>query len=301
MLDLTRTFLELGDATSRNLEFSHREDVFVSYGEETITETNLLEIRRRHPQLVRVRTFPKRKEATNGADWEWHLVGRKRTLKMRVQAKRVQSNGVLKVWHKVKSSCRQQRCLLIESARATCMKPVYCIYCTDPQRHVWKREKTPSGFRGFDTGCLLAGAEDVPHTTTRLDEVEEKCWPWHHLFTPGAMVLKELDALALDAGEFEQFILIRQPHQPLVMEGKAMEPSDILGWNAPTVDDLNEDTGRLFDRTGVWETTQEDLARLEPDRDAGSGVAQSAGERLREPGMRWMMVMDVRGNAESDK
>ena len=40
-LDLTLTFLELGDATSRNLGFSHCDDFWVSYGEETITETNL--------------------------------------------------------------------------------------------------------------------------------------------------------------------------------------------------------------------------------------------------------------------
>ena len=40
-LDLTLTFLELGDATSRNLEFSHCDDVWMSYGEETITESNL--------------------------------------------------------------------------------------------------------------------------------------------------------------------------------------------------------------------------------------------------------------------
>ena len=180
------------------------------------------------------------------------------------------------------------------------MKPVYCIYCTEPQRNVWKRQRTLSGFRDFETGCLLAGAEDVPDTTTKLDEIEEKCWPWHHLFTPGIMMLEELDAFALDAGEFELFILIGQLRQPLVMEGRAMEPSDILGWNAPTVDDLNEDTGRLFDRTGVWETSSEDLARLEPDTDAGSEKA-SDGERLRELGMRRMMVMDVRGNAESDE
>ena len=55
-LDLTLTFLELGDAMSRNLEFSHCDDVWVSYGEETITESNLPEIRRRHPEHVRVRS-----------------------------------------------------------------------------------------------------------------------------------------------------------------------------------------------------------------------------------------------------
>ena len=127
-LDITLTFLELGDATSRNLEFSHCDDVWVSYGEETITETNLLEIRRRHPGVVHVRTFPKRDEGQNGADWEWHIVGRRRTLKMRVQAKRLQRNGVLKVRHKVKSSGKQQRDLLIAGARTARMKAVYCIY-----------------------------------------------------------------------------------------------------------------------------------------------------------------------------
>ena len=100
---LVATFLELGDATSRNLEFSQH-DGWVSYGEETITETNLLEIRRRHPGRVHIHTFPKPKEARNGADWEWHLVGRKWTLKMRVQAKRLQRDDVLKVKHEVKSS-----------------------------------------------------------------------------------------------------------------------------------------------------------------------------------------------------
>ena len=60
---ITTTFLELGDATSRNLAFSHRGNVLVSYGEETITESNLLEIRRRHPEHVYIRTFTKAEEA----------------------------------------------------------------------------------------------------------------------------------------------------------------------------------------------------------------------------------------------
>ena len=178
------TLLQLGDSTSRNLEFSHRPDVWVSYGEETITESNLLEIRRRHPEVVRVRTFPKPKEAKNGADWEWHIVGRRRTFKMRVQAKRLQSNGVLKVKHKVKSSGRQQRCLLIAGARAARMKPVYCIYSTNQQRRYWKQPKGRSGDRIFQTGCLLADAADVPLSTRKLDEVEQKCIPWHYLFEP---------------------------------------------------------------------------------------------------------------------
>ena len=139
------TSLALGDATSRNLEFSHGDDVWVSYGEETITETNLLEIRRRHPAHVRVRTFPKKVEATNGADWEWHIVGSLRTLRMRVQAKRLQRNGVLKVRHTVKSSGKEQRDLLIAGAGAEGMKPVYCIYCTEPQRTFWNEVQAVPG------------------------------------------------------------------------------------------------------------------------------------------------------------
>ena len=129
---MAAAFLELGDATPRDLVFSHRDDVWASYRQETITELNLLEIRRWHPELVRVRIFPKAVEAKNGADQECHIVGRRRTLKMRVQAKRLQRNGVLKRKHPVTSSGKQQRCLLMAGARAGEMKAVCCIYCTEP-------------------------------------------------------------------------------------------------------------------------------------------------------------------------
>ena len=299
-LDITLTFLELGDATSRNLEFSHCDDVWVSYGEETITETNLLEIRRRHPQLVRIRTFPKPLEAKNGADWEWHVVGRRRTLKMRVQAKRVQRNGVLKVRHKVKSSGKQQRDLLIAGARTARMKAVYCIYCTEPQRKFWTEPKALPGFGSFQTGCLLADAADVLPTIRRLQQFEDKCRPWHHLFAPGVLMQEELESFAVDAGDFVQFISIRLPRVPLVEGGEAREPLDAAGWNAPTVDDLNDETDREFDWTGVEETTDEDRARLEPDTERGWQIARSDEERLRELGICRMLAMDVRGDPETE-
>ena len=42
MQALLHTFLELGDAVSRNLAFAHANDDKISYGEKTVTETNLL-------------------------------------------------------------------------------------------------------------------------------------------------------------------------------------------------------------------------------------------------------------------
>ena len=61
----------LGDTTSRNLEFSYRRNVPVSSGEETITESNLLELRRHHSDVIHLRTFSKFPELKNGADREW--------------------------------------------------------------------------------------------------------------------------------------------------------------------------------------------------------------------------------------
>lgn len=69
----------------------------VSYGEETITESNLLELRRRHPGIITLDTFGKKNEAKKGADWEWHIIGRARSFGMRVQAKRLQQDDVLKI------------------------------------------------------------------------------------------------------------------------------------------------------------------------------------------------------------
>ena len=124
-LDMAANFVDLGDATSHNLVYSQGEGVGVSYGEETITEINLLEIRRRHPRLVRLCAFSKHAESRNGADWEWHIVGHRRTLRMRVPAKRVQRNEVRKIAHEVKSSRKQQCKLLIDGATDARMKPVY--------------------------------------------------------------------------------------------------------------------------------------------------------------------------------
>ena len=186
----------------------------------------------------------------------------------------------------------------IAGAGAEGMKPVYCIYCTELQRTLWKEVQAVAGFGSFETGCLLAAAEDVPGTTARLGEIEEKCWPWHHLFAPEAAVQKELKAFAVNAREFAQAIWTSQPRVPLFADDEMAEAGDESGWNAPTIQDLNDDTGREFDGTGVRETTGEDLARLEPGTGAGSEVAQSDGERLRRVGIRRMMVMDVRGDRE---
>lgn len=297
---IAATFLELGDATSRNLEFSHRRNVSVSFGEETITEINLLEIRRRHPERVHVWTFTKAQEAKIGADWEWHIVGRERTAKMRVQAKRLQRNDVLKITHKVSSSGDQQRDLLLSGAQADGMKPIYCIYCTEPQRGIWTEITAPSGYRSYHTGCLLVDANDVSLATRRLHEIEDRCIPWHYLVERSAFVYdkqefinENLDALVIRT--YASIGLIPTP-----TDGDEWELARRRGWNAPTIDDLNEDTGRDFDGTGVAETTDEDRARLEAGTAAGRQIARQDQERAHARGVSRMMAIDVR-DAEAEE
>ena len=293
---ITATLLELGDATSRNLEFSHRDDVWVSYGEETITETNLLEIRRRHPERVHVHTFPKISEAKNGADWEWHIIGKKLTIKLRVQAKRLQRNDVLKITHKVKSSQKEQRVLLIDEARKEKMKAVYCVYCTERQRNIWQQPRALAGNASFHAGCLIAGAEDVPLDTKKLGDIEIKCIPWHYLFESSLFIHKKWSVIRVDDEDIVQ--RFRQPHRrPLVdLDGEIAEPLELSGWTAPTINDLNVGTERGFDRTGVSDTTAADLTRLEPEpeTDNGQRMAREDRARLSELGIYRMLVMDVR-------
>ena len=57
--------------------------------EETFTDLNILELKCRHPTEIYSEVFTKRREGVNGADWEWWLTNKSRSLwlGLRVQAK----------------------------------------------------------------------------------------------------------------------------------------------------------------------------------------------------------------------
>lgn len=300
-LALVATLLELGDRTSRDLKFAHDYSGSIRYGEETITETNLLEIHRRHRDLVHIQAFSGHKEAQTGADWEWCIVGRKRKLRMRVQAKRVQRRRVLKVSHRVKSTGEFQRDLLIRDADNFAMKPMYCFYCTERQRKHWKRrpEGLPSD-RAFETGCLLAHASDVPLETTSLASIENKCWPWHHLFALEVFVKQKVSPLPPPSPQVDRLMFLSSARPALVPVRFGVDDRESGGWNAPTVYDLNEDTDRDYDRTGVSETTAADLAEFDTGTDVDSSVARSDKGRLEASGIRLLLVMDGRGGGSTD-
>jgi hypothetical protein len=182
---LLNSLLELANATSQNLAFAHRDDVSVSYGEETITESNLLELRRRHPQAITLSTFGKKAESLIGADWEWHIIGQHWTFRMRVQAKRLQKDNKLKIPHAVKSSGSQQIELLISDAKIHNLMPVYCFYASEDQRGVWIKRASSGQCQEYEYSCLLAKAQKVKSVMPKnLRSIEKDCIPWHYLVSP---------------------------------------------------------------------------------------------------------------------
>lgn len=182
---LCDTFLELGTAVSQNLAQSY--GCHISYGEETITESCLLEIWRRHKAIVTIKTFTKAQEAKNGADWEWNLIGKTYTLKMRVQAKRLRKgakkiSGLLN--YKAKSAPHPQVDMLISRAASQNLMPVFCLYSPEKSRKTWSASSMPSP---FEAGCLMGDATKIKAAAANdLASLEKLTVPWHHLVCPTA-------------------------------------------------------------------------------------------------------------------
>lgn len=249
MISLLHTLLELGHSTSKNLEFAHSPEVKISYGEETITEMNLLEIRRRHPEKVTLLTFSKSQESKNtGADWEWHIIGKIYTLKMRVQAKRVhKAGGIGNLKQMGKGAAKPQIDLLIEDAKANGLFPAYCFYCAEPQRSYWVNGSVEGKVEAFETGCLIADAETVKSKSPRkLNEIENDTVPWHFLCAR--------HKFSVTRGPFLQRFQENLPIERYMEEVILSYENRTTDIGLPTIFQLNDRRSKLDERIGISRT-----------------------------------------------
>ena len=186
-VSITKVLAELADEVSRNLSFAYQDNIRVSYGEETITESCLLNLKRKLGPLVDIDTFSKSKESkVTGADWEWHFVGSKFVASFRVQAKRVTKNGGISgVLRQSKTSPAPQADLLISDAKKHNMVPLHCFYCAEEHRTKWVAAPTSAeGHVPLLTGCLIADAATVRLANPKnLTEIEQLTVPWHFMFS----------------------------------------------------------------------------------------------------------------------
>ena len=155
---------------------------------------------------------------------------------MRVQAKRVQSDGILKIKHKIRSSGLLQRNRLMDDAIANNMEPVYCIYCAASHRSIWNPSHLTHGRTGFQFGCLLAKAQNVPETTRTLESIERYCRPWHYLLLPPGFFICNQVSISLYSDnvslhEISLFSLERD------QDDHADEQLDV--WDFPSISHLN--------------------------------------------------------------
>lgn len=214
---LVKRMDELADLTWERVAFADRG---FSFREDSITEHNLFELARHHPQL-RVQRFNGAEEAVNGADWEWWVGGPGQGwVGLRIQAKKLAIDGTYHEISHTTAHRRRQYDVLINSCfedqekYAVPILPLYCFYNgwngqsgLDP---TWpentKNAACPKEFfppdcthvpniRSF--GCAISSALDVvavhqgPRgSRTTLNGHLARSRPWSHLFykrkPPGA-------------------------------------------------------------------------------------------------------------------
>ena len=155
---------------------------------------------------------------------------------------------------------------------------------------------------------------DVLVTTTKLDEIEHKCIPWHYLFERADFARHYLFERAdLVWKLFEQADLANRRREPIEMPDREVSlVSDIVslrvvggddrgrspeeGWKAPTIADLNRGWDGEFDSTGVFKTNEKDLKMLRSAMEGGTYFGQEDQARDRGEAF-WiprMLVIDVR-------
>lgn len=162
-------FCHLSEWTWQRLEDASA--LGMAYGEETITEHNLLLLKRYLQDQVKLQAFTHSKEALNGADWEWWIGRPGSWFGMRVQAKRIyypKKNFPNLYSYKTKSAADTQINTLIARAQADNIDPAYCIYVGNPA--------SP------DEGCQIGSAYSVKAVNSiKYATLEPVFRPWQSL------------------------------------------------------------------------------------------------------------------------
>jgi hypothetical protein len=157
----------------------------LSLGEETITETCLFNILRKHRTgSIAVIAATKPEEAKHGADWEWWITRSHRGVGFRVQAKRLFPSGHYESLFKPSDKFAQLK-KLVSNAAAHGLQPLYCFYNYDCP---------PGGFNGCANnchheyrgpsffGCTIALPQDVELIgKDSIADLRGALEPWHSL------------------------------------------------------------------------------------------------------------------------
>jgi len=194
-LTLCDTFRELAQWTWYMLAKARFADSQI--GEETLTDLNILELKLRHVCEVYTRTFNKRQEGKNGADWEWWFTGSSgKWIGFRVQAKviDIRTDSFEHLHYKKDKDSKFQCDILIETALKKRrphrpLIPLYCLYSnwnSLSQTPDWRCQTYFPLEQSY--GCSILSAFEVYYLRTgykikkkSLKDLLNYMKPWHCL------------------------------------------------------------------------------------------------------------------------
>lgn len=165
-------------ATSHKIGFT--------YGEETITESILLNLHQNFQEKIKIWPYDKRKKEPNtGADWEWWIGISGAWFGMRVQAKKIslpsETYGSI-LTYRTTSKTKNQIQILIEQSKRYSVTPIYCLYTHSSVVPSPVPNCMPSLSRKMVNGCLICHAEVVERiASNKLIDLAPNLVPWHFL------------------------------------------------------------------------------------------------------------------------
>lgn len=187
-LDLSRMVWAKRDAAKKSR---------LSFSEETITETILLDLKTQYPGNVKVIAYSKPQEAKTGADWIWSFVSadRSKSATMLVQAKRLQDaelkySGIKRKIGKRVPPVRQIDQLL-DTARRLGIPAVYAFYnhvsntIRVPQKCCSLKSTDPNQVFGFGISVAEAPIVERKLPDERFDTHRDHSIPLHCLLCSG--------------------------------------------------------------------------------------------------------------------
>ena len=185
--------------------------------EETITDLLMVELKYNHPFNVYTKTFTRREEGINGADWEWWFVDSSgiKGIGFRVQAKIInfKTDSFEQLYYKSKNATISQTDKLISDALKINppLIPIYCLY-VQYDDHI-------SGIDFWESliqyliyncskehfGCSILSAFKVKDLKKKnlkhIAKLANHLIPWHYLVCPRANA-KENKSLTERVDEF---------------------------------------------------------------------------------------------------
>jgi hypothetical protein len=252
---LCEAFQALSGQTADRLIAAHKSGM--RWSEETNTEHILLTLRAQFPSQVAVESFSRRREAVNGADWEWWFLGRTGAYGMRVQAKRIKLPNEIftHLRHRPKGHSRDQMTSLIDEAVKDGMTPAYCFYVASKHLPVH--------------GCLIGHAQLIQQARSyRLRELMHCLVPWHRLVcgaVQDADICETAAQAMIDASGPSSALIDTSSQKSASTKLTASHPVPFLAGRDRPAPEYVMDLARELDATGGGWTTAYTVAEHLPD------------------------------------